>query len=77
MTYAVVAPEHPMVDVLTTPEHRLEVDDLRARAAASSDVERMSRERRASLAKRGAFTGASVINPFTGDPSRSMWPTTC
>ena len=33
MTYAVVAPEHPMVDQLTTPEHQLEVDALRARAA--------------------------------------------
>ena len=42
MTYAVVAPEHPLVDALTTPEHRAEVDDLRARAAASTDVERMS-----------------------------------
>ncbi len=68
MTYAVVAPEHPMVDVLTTPEHRLEVDALRARAAASSDVERMSESGAASLAKRGAFTGSSVINPFTGRP---------
>ena len=33
MTYAVVAPEHPLVDVLTTAEHRTEVEDLRARAA--------------------------------------------
>ena len=42
MTYAVVAPEHPLVDELTTPEHRAEVEELRARAAASTDVERMS-----------------------------------
>jgi leucyl-tRNA synthetase len=66
MTYAVVAPEHPMVDELTTPEHRSDVDDLRKRAAASTDVERMSESGAASLAKRGAFTGSSVINPFTG-----------
>jgi leucyl-tRNA synthetase len=68
MTYAVVAPEHPMVDELTTPEHRQEVDDLRARAANSTDVERMSESGAASLAKRGAFTGSSVINPFTEKP---------
>ena len=68
MTYAVVAPEHPLVDALTTPEHRAEVDELRARAAASTDVERMSESGAASLARRGAFTGSSVINPFTRRP---------
>ena len=65
MTYAVVAPEHPMVETLTTPEHRAEVEELRVRAAASTDLERMSESGAASLAKRGAFTGSSVINPFT------------
>jgi leucyl-tRNA synthetase len=68
MTYAVVAPEHPLVDSLTTPGHRVEVEELRARAAAISDVERMSESGAASLAKRGAFTGSSVINPFTRQP---------
>jgi leucyl-tRNA synthetase len=68
MTYAVVAPEHPLVDELTTPEHKQEVDDLRARAANSTDVERMSESGALSLAKRGAFTGSSVINPFTHQP---------
>ena len=68
MTYAVVAPEHPMVEALTTSEHRAEVEDLRVRAAASTDLERMSESGAASLAKRGAFTGSSVVNPFTGQP---------
>ncbi len=68
MTYAVVAPEHPQVDALTTPEHRAEVEDLRRRAAASTDIERLSESGSASLAKRGAFTGSSVVNPFTGRP---------
>ncbi len=68
MTYAVVAPEHPMVEALTTFEHRAEVEDLRVRAAASTDLERMSESGAASLAKRGAFTGSSVVNPFTGQP---------
>jgi leucyl-tRNA synthetase len=68
MTYAVVAPEHPLVDTLTAPEHRAAVDDLRTRAALSTDVERMSESGSLSLAKRGADTGSSVINPFTGQP---------
>ena len=68
MTYAVVAPEHPLVDALTTPEHRAAVEDVRSLAAASSDVERMSESGTAGLAKRGALTGSSVINPFTGQP---------
>jgi leucyl-tRNA synthetase len=68
MTYAVVAPEHPMVGELTTPDHMDEVEALRTRAATATDVERMSESGPASLAKRGAFTGSSVVNPFTGDP---------
>ena len=66
MTYAVVAPEHPLVDELTTPEHAVGVAELRARAAASTDIERLSESSSAGLAKRGAFTGSSVVNPFTG-----------
>ncbi|MGD0880092.1 MAG: leucine--tRNA ligase [Acidimicrobiales bacterium] len=66
MTYAVVAPEHPLVAELTTPDNADAVEDLRVRAAASTDVERMSESGSASLAKRGAFTGSSVVNPFTG-----------
>ncbi len=64
MTYAVVAPEHPLVDELTTPDHRAEVDELRERAARSSEIERTSEG--GGLAKRGAATGSRVVNPFTG-----------
>jgi len=66
MTYAVVAPEHPMVGELTTPEHAAEVEELRARAELSTDIERMAESGPSSLVKRGAFTGSSVVNPFTG-----------
>src|ERR1700694_2429695 len=51
MTYAVVAPEHPLVPELTTPDHVEEVEALRVRAAASTDVERMTESGAASLAK--------------------------
>ncbi|HEV2360990.1 MAG TPA: leucine--tRNA ligase, partial [Acidimicrobiales bacterium] len=64
MTYCVLAPEHPMVAALTTAEHQAAVDDIRARAAKSSDIERQSSE--GGLDKRGAFTGSHAVNPFNG-----------
>jgi leucyl-tRNA synthetase len=68
MTYAVIAPEHPMVDVLTTEERRAAVDALRERATSSTEIERTSTGDPANLGKRGAFTGSNVRNPFTGGP---------
>jgi len=67
MTYAVVAPEHPLVDVITTESQRDDVEAVRAAAARVTEYERTSsdREERAG-AKRGAFTGGHVVNPFTG-----------
>ncbi len=65
MTYVVLAPEHPLVDELTTASCRPEVDALRGRAAAASDIERQSTD--GSLEKRGAPTGSSCRNPFTGN----------
>jgi leucyl-tRNA synthetase len=67
MTYAVVAPEHPLLDVLTTDEQRREVDDLRTSAADKTELDRTSEEGDETLAKRGAFTGGHVVNPFTSE----------
>jgi leucyl-tRNA synthetase len=67
MTYAVMAPEHPLVDVLTTAAQRREVDELRRTAASKSELDRTSEEGEETLAKRGAFTGGHVVNPFTGE----------
>jgi len=67
MTYAVVAPEHPLVDVLTTEDRRAGVDQLRTSAAAKSELDRTSEEGVETLAKRGSFTGGHVVNPFTGE----------
>jgi leucyl-tRNA synthetase len=65
MTYAVIAPEHPLVDRLTSDEQRGEVDALRHRATASTEIERTkAAEAGEDLSKRGAFTGSYVINPF-------------
>jgi leucyl-tRNA synthetase len=66
MTYAVVAPEHPLVDALTTEAHRSAVEEVRARAANATDIERTAVGDSAALEKRGAFTGSSVRNPFNG-----------
>ena len=67
MTYAVLAPEHPLVDEVTTEECRSEVNALRERIAGATDIERTSSEG-GPLTKRGAFTGSYVINPFTESP---------
>jgi len=69
VTYAVVAPEHPMLDRLTTDDERVTVEALVARASQATELERTSSsDTGASLDKRGAFTGSFVINPFTGQP---------
>jgi leucyl-tRNA synthetase len=68
MTYAVMAPEHPLVDELTAPECREAVEDLRRRVATETEIERTaSVEGGAALDKRGAFTGTYVRNPFNGE----------
>jgi len=66
MTYAVVAPEHPLVDALTTEAHHGAVEEVRARAAHATDMERTVVGDSAALDKRGAFTGSNVRNPFNG-----------
>ncbi|MFC0081003.1 leucine--tRNA ligase [Aciditerrimonas ferrireducens] len=68
MTFAVVAPEHPLLDRLTQPAQRAAVDEIRALAQRSSQLERTAAGDPASLEKRGAPTGSSVLNPFTGQP---------
>ncbi|MEI7591706.1 MAG: leucine--tRNA ligase [Actinomycetes bacterium] len=66
MTYAVMAPEHPMVAMVTTAEHRNEVEAFVLRVGETSDVDRMKSE--GGLDKRGVFTGSYVLNPFTQRP---------
>ena len=65
ITYAVLAPEHPLVAELVTDAHRTEVAELCARARQATDIERQSSE--GSLEKRGAFTGSYCVNPFNNE----------
>jgi leucyl-tRNA synthetase len=66
MTFVVLAPEHPLVEKITTAEHRDEVAAFVERVRGESDIERQSSE--GPLDKRGVFTGSHAINPFTGRP---------
>ena len=65
MTYVVLAPEHALVDELTTPEQAAAIDALRNRVSHESDIERLSTE--GAIEKRGAFTGSYAVNPFNGE----------
>jgi leucyl-tRNA synthetase len=64
MTFVVLAPEHPLVPVITTDDRRPEVDTFIERVRTESEIERQSTE--GPLEKRGIFTGAYAVNPFTG-----------
>ena len=68
VTYAVVAPEHPLLDELTTDAQRDVVQALVERATSASELERTSSsDAGEGLEKRGAFTGSYVINPFNDE----------
>jgi leucyl-tRNA synthetase len=62
-TYAVLAPEHPLVEEITRPERRAEVGAFVARMRVADVAERTGE----SAPKEGVFTGAEAVNPFTGD----------
>jgi leucyl-tRNA synthetase len=64
ITFAVLAPEHPLVPLVTTDEHRADVEAFVERAINTSEVDRLSSE--GSLEKRGVFTGGYCVNPFNG-----------
>lgn len=61
-TFMVLAPEHSLVEKLTTAEQRAAVDAYVAQAARASEIERLSTDRE----KTGVFTGAHAINPVNG-----------
>lgn len=61
--YMVLAPEHPLVDRLTTPDRQAEVAKYRALVASKSDLERTDLARE----KTGAFIGAYAVNPVNNE----------
>lgn len=58
-TYMVLAPEHPLVEKITTPAQKEAVEQYRKTVAAKSDRDRMADTKE----KSGVFTGAYAINP--------------
>ena len=63
VTYMVLAPEHPLVDQITTPEQRAAVDEYRRKASLKSDLDRTDLAKE----KSGVFTGGYAINPVNGE----------
>jgi leucyl-tRNA synthetase len=62
-TYLVLAPEHSLVESITTDEQRDEIDSYRARASKQDLV-----SRKVNRDKTGVFTGSFAINPATQQP---------
>jgi leucyl-tRNA synthetase len=60
-TFMVLAPEHELVNTLTTDEQRDEVTAYVAAAAAATEIERAAEDRE----KTGVFTGGYAVNPTT------------
>lgn len=61
-TFMVLAPENPLVQNLTTPEQKAEVDQYIEDTSKKTERDRMADVKNVS----GAFTGSYAINPFTG-----------
>ncbi len=62
-TYMVLAPEHPDVQKLTTPERRCQVEEYIKQAARKSELERVHLDKE----KTGVFLGTFAINPVNGE----------
>jgi leucyl-tRNA synthetase len=67
-TYMVLAPEHPLVEKITTDSQRLAVTDYLDETAKKSDLERTDLAKE----KTGVFSGAYAINPVN-DKKIPIW----
>jgi leucyl-tRNA synthetase len=62
-TFMVLAPEHPLVAKVTTPDRKAEVEAYIAESTRQTEIERESTERE----KTGVFTGGYAINPVNNE----------
>ncbi|WP_373542650.1 leucine--tRNA ligase [Chamaesiphon sp.] len=62
VSYVVLAPEHPLTAQVTALDQKMAVDAFVAEIASQSEIDRTAEDK----PKRGVFTGAMAINPFTG-----------
>ena len=61
-TFMVLAPENPLLEKLTTPEQKTEVENYIEETSKKTERDRMADVKNVS----GAFTGSYAVNPFTG-----------
>ena len=62
-TFMVLAPEHPLVERVTTEKHRARVREYVDKARKETEIERLSTERE----KTGVATGGFAVNPVNGE----------
>ncbi|HMK07844.1 MAG TPA: leucine--tRNA ligase [Anaerolineales bacterium] len=62
-TFLVLAPEHPLVERLTTPEQRPAIDAYLQQALRQSEIQREAADKE----KTGVFTGGFAVNPVNGE----------
>lgn len=62
-TYMVLAPEHPLIPLVTSLEQREKVESYRAATARKSDLQRQELDKE----KTGVFTGGYTVNPVNGE----------
>jgi len=67
-TYMVLAPEHPLVDEITTAGRKKAVEEYKKLAQSKSDLDRTDLAKE----KTGVFTGAFAINPVN-DEKIPIW----
>lgn len=63
MSFVAIAPEHPLVEKITTIEHKAEVEVYKEAANKKSQLERTELQKD----KTGVFCGAYANNPFNGE----------
>ncbi len=63
VTFMVLAPEHPLVKKLTTPDRKAQVEEYVAESRRQTDIERLSTDKE----KTGVFTGAYATNKLNGE----------
>jgi leucyl-tRNA synthetase len=62
VTYVVLAPEHPLTPLVTTPDRKEAVEAFIQEVTSESEIERTAEDK----PKRGILTGGKAINPFNG-----------
>jgi leucyl-tRNA synthetase len=62
-TFMVLAPEHPLVEKITTSEQKKEVDTYIQQAMRQTDIQREAVDKE----KTGVFTGGYAFNPVNGE----------